>query len=67
MLDYDRIFLHGGIVLPSSHSHRYLPLWTGLQIVDPRFIPGAVVVQIPCIDMENIDTVEENTTIYGTI
>jgi hypothetical protein len=30
-------------------------------------IPGAVVVQIPCIDMENIDIVEVNTPIYGTI
>jgi hypothetical protein len=38
-----------------------LPLWTGLQAVIPRFIHGAVLVQIRCTSMENIDTVDQNT------
>jgi hypothetical protein len=42
------------------HKAYYNPLWTGLQAVIPRFILGAVLVQIQCISMENKDTVDKN-------
>ena len=43
------------------------PHWTGLQVVAPRFILGAVLVQILYTSMENIDTVDKNTPICSTI
>jgi hypothetical protein len=38
-----------------------IPHWTGLQVVVPRSIPGAVAMQIHCTSMEYIDTVDKIT------
>jgi len=43
-----------------------LPTRTGSQVAFPRFILGAVLVQMWCTSMENMDTEDKNTPTGGT-
>jgi hypothetical protein len=67
--DWDYSYLTLPIICSTYHYYNLLlftglpkiPLWTGHQVVVPRFILGAVLEQIQCTSMENIDIVDKNT------